>query len=61
MERLLDAKEVAELLNVPLGWVRERTRDGRIPHLRFGRYRRYRRESIVAWVAENEGQRPDEV
>ena len=45
-ERLLTAKEVAELLAVPESWVREATREGRLPHLRLGRYRRYEREAI---------------
>jgi excisionase family DNA binding protein len=51
-ERLLTAKEVAELLSVPDSWVREATRAGRLPHLKLGRYRRYEREAIEAWLAE---------
>jgi len=49
---LLTAGEVAELLAVPESWVREATRSGRLPHLCLGRYRRYERESIGAWLAE---------
>jgi len=49
-ERLLDATEVAELLCVPLGWVREHTRTGAIPHVALGRYRRYERGEVLAWV-----------
>jgi hypothetical protein len=30
-ERLLTASEVAEMLNVPVGWVREHTRSGGDP------------------------------
>ena len=41
-DRLLTAAEVADLLAVKESWVREATRDGRLPHLRLGRYRRYR-------------------
>jgi excisionase family DNA binding protein len=52
-DRLLTAKEVAELLAVPESWVREATREGRIPHLRLGRYRRYQPAAIDAWLAEN--------
>jgi excisionase family DNA binding protein len=55
--RLLTAKEVAELLAVPESWVREATREGRIPHLRLGRYRRYQRAALDAWLAENSGER----
>jgi excisionase family DNA binding protein len=53
-ERLLTAQEVAELLAVPLSWVREATRDGRLPHLKLGRYRRYQAAAIHAWLAEQE-------
>ena len=45
-ERLLQAREVAELLAVPESWVREATRDGRLPYVALGRYRRYEREAI---------------
>ncbi len=54
-DRLLIAAEVAELLAVPVRFVREQTRAGRIPHVRIGlRYVRYRREAIEEWVRENE-------
>jgi excisionase family DNA binding protein len=56
-DRLLTAKEVADLLAVPESWVREATRDGRIPHLRLGRYRRYQPAAIDAWLAENRSDR----
>jgi excisionase family DNA binding protein len=48
--RLLTAEEVAELLSVPVTWVRAETRAGRLPHLTLGRYRRYSRDAIVAWL-----------
>jgi excisionase family DNA binding protein len=51
-ERLLTAKEVAELLAVPESWVREATRAGRLPHLCLGRYRRYEQGAIEAWLDE---------
>jgi excisionase family DNA binding protein len=54
-EQLLTAQEVAELLAVPLSWVREATRDGRLPHLRLGRYRRYQTSAITAWLHEQQG------
>ena len=47
---LLTAREVAELLAVPESWVREATRAGRLPHLTLGRYRRYSRQAIAAWL-----------
>ena len=53
MEPLLTAKEVARLLAVPESWVREATRDGRLPHLCLGRYRRYQQSAIEAWLNEH--------
>jgi excisionase family DNA binding protein len=53
-DRLLDAAEVAELLHVPERWVREHTRNGHLPHLQLGRYRRYRREAVLAWLDEQQ-------
>jgi len=52
-DSLLTAKQVAELLAVPESWVREATREGRIPHLRLGRYRRYQPAAIDAWLTAN--------
>lgn len=49
-DRLLTAQEVAEMLAVPLGWVREHTRAGELPHVQLGRYRRYRRAEVLAYV-----------
>jgi excisionase family DNA binding protein len=53
-ERLLTAQEVAELLAVPLSWVREATRAERLPHLKLGRYRRYQRQAIETWLTEQQ-------
>jgi excisionase family DNA binding protein len=54
-ERLLTAKEVAQLLAVPESWVREATRENRLPYLALGRYRRYERAAIDAWLTEQRG------
>ena len=54
VERLLTARDVAELLAVPESWVREATRAGQLPHVAIGRYRRYRRDRVLEWVAEQE-------
>jgi len=51
-DRLLTAQEVAEILQVRLSWVREATRQGRLPHITLGRYRRYRREDIDAYTCD---------
>ena len=48
-DRLLDAAEVAERLNVPV-WVRESTRSGAMPCIELGRYRRYDWPAVEAWL-----------
>jgi excisionase family DNA binding protein len=56
-DRLLSAAEVGEFLGVPESWVRAQTRrpvGQAIPHLRLGRYVRFDREAVAAWL---EGQR----
>ena len=52
---LLTADDVAELLGVPKSWVYEQSRRGVIPTVTLGRYRRYRREAIEAWIERLEG------
>ena len=49
-DRLMTASEVAELLSVPVSWVRESTRSGVIPCVELGRYRRYRHDQVTAWL-----------
>jgi excisionase family DNA binding protein len=51
---LLTADQVAKLLGVPTTWVYEQSRQGRIPTVTLGRYRRYRAEAITKWLEELE-------
>jgi excisionase family DNA binding protein len=51
---LLTAQEVAEILGVPVGWVYERSRQGRIPTVTLGRYRRYRPDALQRWIEATE-------
>ncbi len=51
---LLTAEEVAALLQVTCAWVYAQTRNRRIPHLRLGRYVRYRRSALETWMHEVE-------
>lgn len=53
---LLTAEQVGELLGVPKSWVYEQSRQGRIPTVTLGRYRRYRAEKIELWVEELEAE-----
>jgi excisionase family DNA binding protein len=54
--RLLTADELASRLGVQPSWVNKAARANRIPHVRVGRYRRFRWPDIEAWL---EGQRAD--
>jgi excisionase family DNA binding protein len=52
-QSLLTIEEVAELLNVPVSWVYERTRrrsSDRIPGFRLGKYWRFREADVLAWL-----------
>jgi excisionase family DNA binding protein len=46
-EPLLDADDVANLLNIPVKTVRQYARDGRLPCRRFGKHIRYVRAEIA--------------
>jgi excisionase family DNA binding protein len=54
MTPLLTAQEVADQLGVSKDWVWAQARAGTIPHVRLGRYRRFRAEAIEAWIVELE-------
>ncbi len=53
-DELLTAEEVAALLQVTAAWVYAETRRKRIPHLRLGRYVRYRRSALRQWMDDTE-------
>jgi excisionase family DNA binding protein len=46
----LTAQEAAELLSLPLSFIRAKTRQEEMPYVPFGRWRRYRRESVLRWA-----------
>jgi excisionase family DNA binding protein len=52
-DRLLTDAEAAELLNVPKSWIGEAARAGRLPHVMLGRYRRFDRGDLLAWLEDN--------
>jgi excisionase family DNA binding protein len=54
-DRLLTAEEVAGLLQVTKGWVYEQTRRDSMPHIRLGRYVRFRRSAVERWISSLEG------
>ena len=51
MTPLLTVDDVAQRLGVTKEWVWAQARAGRIPHVRHGRYRRFREEAIEEWPA----------
>ena len=53
-DELMNANDVAALLRMTPAWVYSETRRDRIPHQRCGRYFRYRRSAIEAWMVANE-------
>ncbi len=52
--KLLTAEEVAELLSVSVSWVRREARAGRLPSIPLGRSVRFRRVSVLEWMAARE-------
>ena len=53
-DRLLEAEDVARYIGMTADWVYREVRAGRMPHIRLGRYVRFRRESIDAWLQARE-------
>jgi excisionase family DNA binding protein len=54
MTSLLTAQDVAAMLGVPTSWVYAQTRAGLLPTVKLGRYRRYRRDAVAAWIEAQE-------
>ncbi|RLC03059.1 MAG: DNA-binding protein [Deltaproteobacteria bacterium] len=52
MKQLLTLAEVAEKLNVGKSWVYQRTTKGKIPHIKVGRFCRFRWSEVWAWLQE---------
>lgn len=49
-EPLLTAGEVASIMRVSTAWVYAETRRNALPHVRLGRYVRFRRSAIERWL-----------
>ncbi len=54
MSPLLTAEDVAEMIGMGSDWIYAQVRAGRIPHVKLGRYVRFRAESIEEWICELE-------
>lgn len=49
-EPLLDAEQLAAVLAIPSSWLEQKAREGVIPSLEFGRWRRFKRSEVEAAV-----------
>ena len=52
-DRLLTVREVADLLQVPVSWVYERTRrkgNDQLPHVKLGKYLRFEEPAITEFI-----------
>lgn len=47
-EPLMDAEQLAECLALPQTWLEAAAREGRIPSVQAGRWRRFRRSAVEA-------------
>ena len=50
--RLLTAEELAERLAVPPTWIYRAAREGRLPTIKLGRYRRFDEADVERWIEE---------
>lgn len=50
MEAMLTIQDVEQLPNVSVSWLYERTRKQEIPHIKLGKYVRFNRMDLLAWV-----------
>lgn len=51
VDRLVNVEEIAAVLGVPTSWVCMHTAAGTIPHVRVGRYVRFRVGDVLDWLA----------
>lgn len=52
-EKLIDARELAERLSVPIGWIYDRTRDNgpeQLPHYKLGKYIRFAESEVMDYL-----------
>ena len=54
LDSLLSAEEVARIVGVRVDYIWALCRADEIPHLRFGRVKRFRRSAIAEWLERRE-------
>lgn len=55
-ERLLDVQGLADYLGVKPSWVYGKVQTRELPHLRAGRYLRFRLSDVLAWMESRAGE-----
>lgn len=48
---LLDAKEMASRLQIAPSWLLDQARQGRVPHVRLGKYVRFQPGAVLEWAS----------
>jgi excisionase family DNA binding protein len=58
-DRLVDVKELARILNLPVSWIYQRTMQGptAIPHIKFGKHLRFNPEEVMNFFQDKECKR----
>lgn len=54
-DRLLTAEDVAQWFGVTVEWVHTMARTGQMPATKLGRYWRFDRKSVEAWLRDRQG------
>lgn len=54
-EPLLDAEQLAAALSLPVTWIEQAAREGRIPSIQAGRWRRFNRTVVERALANGKG------
>ena len=55
-KKLINVKALAEMLNVPVSWIYQRTMQGdkAIPHVKFGKYVRFDSDEVIQFFKNKE-------
>jgi len=53
-QNLVGIKTMAERLDVPKSWICSRTRIGKIPHYKLGKYLKFKESEVMAWLKDQQ-------
>jgi excisionase family DNA binding protein len=54
-EPLVDADQLAERFDIPVTWIEQAAREGKIPSVTFGRWRRFKASEVAAACQQRAG------